>query len=105
MELRAARATRVAHHWRCRRGATENPVGWRVCRACGAPRVRAFAWRRMSGTRPLAIGVGIVIAAILGVVVVQGWTAVVGGGTWIVPAILGWFVAVLGAAVILQRSR
>ncbi len=99
----AVEAVAVGRAWRCRACATRNALGWRVCRACGQPRLRQRDWLQSGVARPLLIALGAVLAVALGAGVLVAWTNVVGNGAWVLLAFVVWITVVAGGAIAAGR--
>ena len=92
--------------WQCRTCQTVNMAGWRVCRACSSGRPLRGDWLRSGPLRRLLLFLAAVGVSFVGLVTMNAWAVMVGGGAWLVPAAMLWLVAVaFGLIVVWQRSR
>ena len=92
--------------WRCRTCQTVNMAGWQVCRACSAGRPLRGDWLRSGPLRRLLLFLAAVGVSFAGLVTMNAWAVMVGGGAWLVPAAMLWLLAVaLGLIIVWQRAR
>jgi len=92
--------------WRCRTCQTVNMAGWQVCRACSSGRPLRGDWLRSGPLRRLLLFLAAVGVSFVGLVTMNAWAVMVGGGAWLVPAAMLWLLAVvLGLIIVWQRAR
>ena len=90
--------------WRCRTCQTVNMSGWQVCRACSYSPPSRGEWLRSGPLRPLLLVAAAVGVCFVGLVTIIAWAAMVGGGTWLLPAGVFWLLAV-GFGLIVAWKR
>ncbi|HCU72922.1 MAG TPA: hypothetical protein DGO43_03830 [Chloroflexi bacterium] len=92
--------------WQCRTCQTVNMAGWQVCRACSSGRPLRGDWLRSGPFKRLLLFLGSVGVSFVGLVTMNAWAVMVGGGVWLVPAAMLWLLTVaLGLIVAWQRAR
>ena len=81
-------------------------AGWQVCRACSCSRPLRGEWLRSGPIRTFLLVLAAAGVCFSGLVTMNAWAVMVGGGAWLLPAALFWMLAVaLGLIVVWQRAR